>query len=147
MFKNCKMPKVDKKVLIFISGMLWSIVGISLINISTNWFKLLSFNELLFSIIGGVIGGFLFSYFIFFKIVKKNILRIKKYKGKVCIWAFQKWQSYILVAFMISLGIFMRTSSFVPKNILTFIYIVIGLALLTASFRYYIFLLPPKKKQ
>jgi len=60
-------------------------------------------------------------------------------------WAFQKWQSYILIAFMISLGIFMRKSGLVPKVILTPIYISIGFALFTASFKYYIFLFKFKK--
>ena len=41
---------------------------------------------------------------------------------------------------MISLGIFLRKTSFVPKFLLAPMYIGIGFALFTASFKYYVFI-------
>jgi len=139
------MPKVDKNILILISGILWSFVGILLIKIATKWFVLLNNNELFFAIIGGIILGIAISYFGFTNIAKKNIKRINQYSNKVCIWAFQKWQSYLLIIFMISLGLFMRKTSFIPRILLTPMYIGIGFALFTASFKYYIFLYDKNK--
>ncbi len=134
------MPRVHKNILILIAGVLWSGVGILLNFFASRWYHILSQNELIIAIIVGVLLGTAISYFGFSGLAQKNIDRINLYKNKVCMWAFQKWQSYILIIFMISLGIFMRTSGFVPKIILTPLYIGIGFALFTASFKYYIFL-------
>lgn len=134
------MPRVKKNILILISGVLWTGVGILLINIASRWFALLSQNELIFSIVFGIILGTAISYFGFSKLALKNIERINLYTNKVCVWAFQKWQTYFLIIFMISLGVFMRKTSIVPKFLLTPMYIGIGFALFTASFKYYIFL-------
>jgi len=140
------MPKVHKNILILIAGILWSGVGVLLNFFASRWFNLLSQNEFIFAIIVGLLLGTAISYFGFSGLAQKNIDRIKLYKGKVCMWAFQKWQSYILIIFMISLGVFMRTSGYVPKIILTPMYIGIGFALFTASFKYYIFLFKLKDK-
>ena len=134
------MPKVNKNILILVSGILWSGVGVLLISIASKWFNLLVDKEIIYAIIEGIILGTLISYFGFSNLAEKNIDRINLYSNKVCIWAFQKWQSYLLIIFMISLGIFMRKTSFVPKILLTPMYIGIGFALFTASFKYYIFL-------
>ena len=139
------MPRVNKNILILISGLLWSGVGILLMNIASSWFDLLTELGVVFSITGGILLGTTISYFGFSKLAKKNIDRINQYDNKVCIWAFQKWQSYILIVIMISMGIFMRKTSLVPKFILTSMYIGIGFALFTASFKYYVFLIKKLK--
>ncbi len=140
------MPKVNKKILILFSGVLWTSVGILLVKIASKWFSLLSEYELIAAIIGGLLLGVAISYFGFSKIAQKNIDRINLYDKKVCLWAFQKWQSYLLILFMISLGIFMRTTSFIPKFMLCTMYISIGFALFTASFKYYFHFSNKEKK-
>jgi len=139
------MPKVHKNVLILTAGIIWTGVGILLVRISYRWFHLLSDSQILYAIITGIIMGAAIAYFGFSNLAQKNINRINQYSEKVCFWAFQKWQSYILVIFMISLGIFMRTTSFVPKFYLTILYIAIGFALFSASFKYYISLFKLRK--
>ena len=134
------MPKVNKLVLILIAGVLWSSIGILLIKIASRWFNILNNNELIVAIIMGVTLGAAIAYFGFSNLAKKNIKRIDEYDDKVCLWAFQKWQSYLLIAFMISLGIFMRKTTLIPKPFLIPMYIGIGSALFLSSFRYYIFL-------
>ncbi len=131
------MPRVNKKALILIAGILWTGVGLMLMRIASKWFHLLSSDLLILAIIGGLFLGTAISYFGFSGLANKNIQRINHYPKKVCIWAFQKWQSYILILFMVSLGIFMRSTSLFPKYLLTPMYIGIGFALFTASFRYY----------
>ena len=132
------MPKVHKNILILTAGIIWTGVGILLIRISYRWFHLLSESQIYYAIISGIIIGAAIAYFGFSNLAAKNIDRINQYSGKVCFWAFQKWQSYILVIFMISLGIFMRKTSFIPKFYLAIIYIAIGFALFSASFKYYL---------
>jgi len=134
------MPKVNKNILILISGILWTGVGILLIKIASRWFHILNGNLLYYAFAAGIIIGSAISYFGFSNLAAKNIDRINLYTDKVCLWAFQKWQSYILIIFMINLGIFMRKTSFIPKFFLVTMYISIGFALFSASFKYYTFL-------
>ena len=134
------MPKVHKNILVIISGLLWTGVGLFLIRLAFRWFAELSTNEIIFAIIAGLLLGSAIAYFGFNGLANKNIDRINQYQGKVCIWAFQKWTTYFLIAFMMSLGIFMRNTPYIPKFLLSPIYIGIGFALFVASFRYYRFL-------
>ncbi len=134
------MPKVNKNILILISGIMWSGVGIFLNRLAYKWIILLSTNEAIFAIIAGLLLGTAIAYFGFNGLANKNVNRINQYQGKVCIWAFQKWTTYFLIIFMMSLGIFMRNTPLIPKFLLSPIYIGIGLALFVASFRYYLFL-------
>ncbi|MEA3503755.1 MAG: hypothetical protein U9R32_00970 [Bacteroidota bacterium] len=139
------MPKVHKHILILIAGILWTGVGLFLLSLSFRWFSELSTNEIISALIAGSLLGSVISYFGFSALANKNITRINNYREKVCIWAFQKWTSYILIIFMMSLGIFMRNTPLIPKSLLSPMYIGIGFALFTASFRYYNFLLKLKK--
>lgn len=141
------MPKVHKHILILISGILWSGVGIFLVRLALKWFTELSTMEIIFVSIGGLILGVTIAYFGFSGLADKNIERINQYQNKVCIWAFQKWTTYFLIAFMMSLGIFMRNTPFIPKFLLSPIYIGIGSALFIASFQYYRFLLKAERNK
>ena len=134
------MTKVNKNILIGISGAMWTLVGIFLFKIAIFWLLSPSNTTILsISILAsGSIAGVLIAKFGFNKIAEKNINRIKEYKKEVCLFAFQNWQSYLLIIFMISLGILLKSASFIPKNILAVMYFGIGFALFLASFRYYI---------
>ncbi|MEA3444418.1 MAG: hypothetical protein U9R19_06780 [Bacteroidota bacterium] len=141
------MPKVHKYVLILISGLLWSGVGLFLIRLAFGWFSELSSNEIIFALVAGLLLGGAIAYFGFSGLAIKNIDRINQYQGKVCVWAFQKWTTYLLIIFMMSLGIFMRNTPFFPKYLLSPIYIGIGSALFFASFHYYRCLIKKAKKK
>lgn len=139
------MPRVHKHFLILISGILWSGVGIFLIRLAFKWFDQLSTIQIISACIGGQILGGAIAYSGFWGLADKNILRINQYQKKVCFWAFQKWSAYSLIVFMMSLGIFMRKTPFIPIFLLSPMYIGIGSALFIASFRYYRFLVQTRK--
>lgn len=83
--------------------------------------------------------GYLKSRLTFYKIIDNNMTRIKELapeKEKICIFAFQAFQSYLLVLIMISLGMILRLSS-IDRLILGIIYVAIGFALLNASLKYF----------
>lgn len=142
-----KMPRVHKYFLILLSGLMWTGVGIFLMKLATRWFSELSTLEIYFSIGGGLLLGSIIAYFGFGGLALKNISRINHYqKDRVCIWAFQKWTTYILIIFMMSLGIFMRNTPYIPKFLLCPMYIGIGSALFLASVHYYLFLFKNLKK-
>lgn len=130
-------PAVNRKWLIIISGLMWSAVGIFLNILAFNWLKSFEIAQLFITILMGLLAGWVIAHFGFGKIANKNINRIFVYPKEVCVFAFQEWKSYIFIAFMMSMGIFLRTTGLVPKFILAPMYIGIGTALFLASFKYY----------
>lgn len=67
---------------------------------------------------------------------KKNIRRLRRLPDRGCFFAFQAWQSYLIILFMVGLGFALRNSP-IPKNILSVIYTAIGGALFLGSFHYH----------
>lgn len=130
-------PRVDRKWLIIISGLMWTCVGIFLNILAYGWFNSFDSNQVILSIIIGILAGWVIAHFGFGNLANKNVRRILAYPNKVCIFAFQEWKSHILIAFMMSLGLFIRTTGLIPKIILAPLYIGIGTALFLASFKYY----------
>ena len=131
-----KKPAVSSYWLMLISGLLWSGVGIFLLRIALQW--ILRFppgTEILVLFSGVVLGAGAAVGFSF--VVRKNIRRIRNYQGAVCVFAFQEWKSYLLVAVMMSLGIFLRTCNSIPRQLVAPVYVTIGLALFVNSFTYY----------
>ncbi len=130
-------PGVHRRWLIILSGIMWSGVGIFLMFLASRWMKELEIIHIFIISASGIILGSIISYFGFSKIAQKNIYRIKDLPEKPCVFAFQKWHSYLLIAFMMTLGILMRTSGLIPKPLLAPLYIGIGFALFSSSFLYY----------
>ena len=130
-------PSVNKKCLILISGIMWSGVGVLLNWIASKWLPAFEQWQIIFTYSLGLVMGLIISSFGFSKLAKKNSDRIMKYPEKVCVFGFQRWQMYILIVIMMSMGFFMRTTSFLPKYLLAPVYVAIGLALFISSFVYY----------
>ncbi len=130
-------PSVSKKILILLSGIMWSGVGILLNWIASKWLPTFEQWQVIFTYSLGITMGIIISTFGFSKLAKKNRDRIMKYPDKVCLFAFQRWQMYFLIAVMMSMGIFMRSSGLIPKYLLAPVYVGIGLALFLGSFVYY----------
>ena len=129
-------PAVDKRLLIFLSGVLWSAVGIMLCKLAMNWLSLTSRQNAVWPGITGVVLAVLIYYFGFLKLVNKNTGRILSKEGKVCIFAFQPWKSYLIILVMIGMGTVLRHSS-MPKHYLAIIYIGFGGAMILSSLVYY----------
>ena len=130
-------PAVNRKWLIVISGMMWSGVGIFLNILAFSWLKSFNNIQLFATIMIGLLAGLIVARFGFGYIANKNLSRIFAYPKEVCVFAFQEWKSYLLIAVMMSMGIYLRTMGIVPKYLLAPIYIGIGTALFLASFIYY----------
>ena len=131
-------PAVRKIWLHLFAGVMWSGVGIMLISLTFRWLKLIAFPRILLFILPGILlaaGIFLFG---FSRYAIKNVRRIEAYPmEKVCLFAFQKWTSYPLILFMVSLGLYLRIYSPIPKPLLAILYIGIGGSLFLASLHYY----------
>ena len=129
--------KVKHQTHMLLSALLWSFFGVKMNYTASNWLLQFDINQMIYLIILGVAIGLLFAFFLFSKIVKKNIIRIKILPAKSNILRFHSVKSYLLITFMIILGASMRKYGLVPETVLGVIYTAIGIALFTASFVYY----------
>ena len=135
-------PAVSKRWLYFVAGVIWSGVGVLLTRLAYGWLLPVETWVALLLALTGVLMAVAIYRFLFAWFADKNIWRVNNLsKDKICIFAFQQWTSYPLVAFMVALGISLRVYSPVPKPFLAVMYIGIGGGLLLGSFRYYAHLL------
>lgn len=137
-FVNKIRPAVDRRWLILTAGLMWSAVGVFLCWLAIGWWISVEVRGALLLAFCGCILGLTIYRLGFSRLADKNIRCIKAYqKTKVCIFAFQEWTSYPLIIFMISLGIFLRKFSPIPKPYLGVMYLGIGVSLFLASLYYY----------
>jgi len=130
-------PAVRKPWLFLLAGLVWTGVGIMLNHYAYDWLHLLPIKEAIPMAGAGIVLAALIYRFGFSRLAIKNIHRIKQLpREKICIFAFQRWSSYPLVIFMISLGIFLRKHSGLPKPLLAGMYIGIGGGLFCAGLHY-----------
>ncbi len=128
--------KVKRHRLLLLSGVMWSLVGIMLVSFAVRWFPEMTKKQVTWAIVIGLLWAF-GKVFMFRVIARKNISRILTLPHKTWIWTFQKWTSYLIIVFMMTLGISLRTTGLVEKKYLAPMYIGIGLALFLSSFNYY----------
>jgi hypothetical protein len=131
-------PSADKRVLVFLAGSMWCGVGIMLVNFAVKWVSVTAGKEKIFLYSAGFIAAMAIHHFGFLKVADKNLRRLLPLSQKRCVFSFMTWKSYILVAFMMTLGITLRHSS-IPKPYLSVLYNGIGLALFLSGIRYFRF--------
>jgi hypothetical protein len=74
--------------------------------------------------------------FLFVKVVQRNLDRISHLPERACLFAFTAWHGYIMIGFMMTLGITLRNTS-VPKYFLSIPYTAMGGILVIGSLRFY----------
>ena len=122
---------VHKNTLILIAGIVWAIAGFNIVRIGliayqgnfTWWRGLLSI---------AVYAAF--QIFVFGKMVKKHTQRILQYEEeRQNFFRFFDARSYMIMAFMMTLGIGLRVSGLVPDVYIAVFYTGLGASLLTAG--------------
>ena len=122
---------VHKNTLILIAGIVWAIAGFNIVRIGlvayegnfTWWRALLS-----------IVVFAVFQLFIFGKMVQKHTDRILNYEEeRQNFFRFFDTRSYLIMAFMMTLGIGLRVSGVVPNTFIAFFYTGLGASLLTAG--------------
>jgi len=117
---------------------MWSGVGILLSAFATTWLGLVHSWTVVLYILASLLLAAGIYFYGFSKLASSNIQRIIAIpKERVCLFAFQKWTSYPLVLVMISMGIYLRVYSPIPKPILAVLYLGIGASLFVSSLQYY----------
>ena len=133
-----KAPAARRETLVLVAGIVWSLVGLTLVAVAAIWLTQ-GDSSVVLPACGGTVGGYLIYRFAFSHLARKNLARIyaqSPQNNKVCVFAFQNIRSYFLIVIMISLGYGLRHSG-IPKTYLATIYIAIGLALTFSSLLYY----------
>ena len=133
-----KTPAAERKVLIFLAGLVWSLVGLGLMTAAVSWLDWRSYAAAIVLAVGVIVGVLIYRLG-FSRLALKNITRILQQapgKDKVCLFAFQDTKSYFIVAIMMLMGYTLRHLP-LPKIYLSPVYLSIGLGLFWASFRYY----------
>ena len=131
-------PTLPKRGLQLMAGLMWAAVGLMLARFAWQWLKLSSGWSAAVSLLSGLLLAILINWLGFSRLARANIARIEAYlKQRVCLFAFQKWSTYPLIAVMISTGIYLRKYSPFPKLLLAVLYLGIGGSLFLASRHYF----------
>ena len=132
------MLKVKKITLVFITGIIWILVGLMLIKRALSWFPDFTVTQTIVTVFAGLLLAVIKSRLIFIKVTHENIHRIMNMKShKVSVFAFHDLKFYILIVLMIGFGTLLRNLEFIPKYTIFPIYSGVGLAMFYASFIYY----------
>ena len=128
-------PAVTNNLLVFVAGIVWTLVGIMLLYLAFSWLSALPRPVAHLDEMAGLVSALLIHHFGFLRIAGKNLDRIRAMPGKRCLFAFIPWKSYLIIAVMVTMGAMLRHSS-IPRQYLAVLYISIGLALVLSSVRY-----------
>ena len=129
---------VSKRTLLFIAGLVWLAAGINILRIGL---------KVLLPLFSGEAGRLLLALglaavicaafsLMFHRIVIKHTRRILGYETKQPAYRFFDGKSYLLMAFMMTLGITLRRSGFVPEFFFAWFYTGLGAALGIAGIRF-----------
>ena len=128
-------PDVEQRWLFLIAGLLWGGVGAMLTRLAIEWLRMETPRGVLLFLLAGALLAIAINHWGFAIMARQNIDRIKALGKKACIFAFQRWTSYILVVVMITMGRLVRLLP-VPRSYLAILYIGIGGGLFLASLHY-----------
>ena len=125
------MMKVKKKTLLLIACAVWSLAGFNILRIGIlSYPPYISAMNILLSIVVFTV----FQYFIFGRLVKKHTDRIQNYEEERHFFMkFFDVKSFIIMAIMMSGGIYLRASSLAPEHFIAVFYTGLGSSLLLAG--------------
>jgi len=123
-------PAASRRALVLTAAALWSLAGLILITRAIFWLPEAGLWAIAIAVASIGVGLFK-GWLVFAKLARRNIERIRAlspHKPRICIFAFQAIQSYLIVIAMIMLGIVLRMSP-LPRLWLAAVYLAIGVAL------------------
>ena len=133
--------KVQRDNLLLIAGIVWMIAGINILIIGNTAYigsANMAWWAILLMILGTLVALGLF-HTMFGKMVKKHVARIRDFEDKPHNpLLFFDLKSYLIMAFMIALGITLRVSGVVPNWFIAFFYTGLGSALVIAGLGFFL---------
>ena len=129
------MLKIPTKHLILVNGLLWTAIGIKISLIGIDYYRHLdSIQWWRFILSTAVFAGF---WFMFTGVVRKYSERILKMREpKTSIFKTFSIKGYIIIAFMITLGIVLKRIPQVPDSFIAWFYCGLGPGLFSAGIRF-----------
>ena len=122
-------PGVSVRTHLLLGGLIWSVVGFFLL---TNGFVLVSLGGHTWYMLAGILLGTVKTFLILDRVARKNLTRIKGFEDKVCFGSVYSLKSWLMVAAMIALGRFLRTTV-LPGEVVGIIYLAVGWGLMLSS--------------
>lgn len=133
--KNYLQFHVKKRTLLAIAGIVWIIAGVNVSRVGIITYLLMgkiSIHPFLSLLVFAVFGA------MFFQMSKKHLSRIRSYKERTRpFWHFFDLKSYLIMVFMMSLGIGLRSSSLVSLEFIAVFYTGLGFALILAGISFW----------
>ena len=131
-------PAVPRRALYITAALAWELAGLILAVRAFFWLRGLGPAALAYA--GpALLAGWAKGRWVFGRAADKNVARIEAlspHKRRICVFAFQALESYLLVLGMIGTGILLRLSP-LPRPLLAAVYLAIGFGLFLGSFRYW----------
>lgn len=130
--------RVKKRTLLAIAGTVWIIAGVNVSKMGVSAYRLTgkttALNLFLSFLVFAAFGA------MFYKMSVKHSKRISSYEeAERPFWNFFDAKSYLIMAFMMSGGIWLRSSGLVPAGFIAVFYTGLGLALTSAGLCFWIF--------
>ncbi|HHB90675.1 MAG TPA: hypothetical protein ENK60_05145 [Anaerolineae bacterium] len=129
-------PLVSRHWLFLVAGLMWTGVGIMLLLRAWGWLSTMPIDWEFGLLLASLILAGLFYRWMFVKTVNKNLRRLAELPDPVSLFAFNSPKGYILIIFMITLGILLRRSG-MDTRILAVVYATMGVTLSLASLHFY----------
>ncbi|MDX2414599.1 MAG: hypothetical protein QNK33_05365 [Bacteroidales bacterium] len=133
------LPKIfliKKQYLVYISGILWVLVSLMLINFARSWYETFEGStHWIYTSIGMTLAVFKY-FFVFSGMADKNLHRILSMNERAPFYKFFSFRTYLLILIMMTLGISFRKFG-VPGQYMAVIDIAIGFGLFFSSIRYF----------
>ena len=129
---------VSKRTLLLVAGLVWLAAGVNILRIGLKALEALFSGAAwrLWLALGLALVICAAFTMMFQRIVVKHTKRILAYETKQPVYRFFDAKSYILMAFMMTLGITLRRSGVVPEFFFTWFYTGLGAALSAAGIRF-----------
>lgn len=127
---RCYFLKVKKHYLLLLACLVWTIAGANIVRIGFEAYSgyLTAFNVFLSAVVFAV-----FQFFIFGRLVKKHTKRIIAYEERQWFIKFFDIKSFIIMAIMMTGGIWLRASGVAPERFIAVFYSGLGVSLLLAG--------------
>lgn len=129
--------RLSGKWLMVIAGLLWTVAGINVVRMGLQSWSQLN-NRVALWLFAGAILTFAMFGTMFYKITKKNVVRICNYgKSLMPFWNCMSLKSYMIMVFMITFGVVLRNCTPTPPSFIALFYTGLGLALFMAGTFYF----------
>ena len=146
------MFKVKKEILLIVAGVVWFLAGANILRIGiASFVTVMKSGETLPIVLSWVFAPIVLTGFLFMfrKVVNKHAKRILSYEDKKSVFLFFDLKGYLLMGFMMALGITLRQFKAIPVAFFAAFYSGLGIALAIGGIRFFLHRLkqkPPAEK-